>query len=171
MDHGHFVSQYVAGQQDKLSALSSAIMEENANQQSAMQKHQDAMASVVENQLDLTRHLHESFLSDVSSLMERMMDRQRQELDTHMGKVSQDLKTSSESQQAHADKLHRTVSSLTSDVCSFGQSCMQAVLGTTEMLDTMLAKNETTGSEQEKTKDELKTTLAEGIASIGQVCK
>lgn len=32
MDHGHFVSQYVAGQQDKLSALSSAIMEENANQ-------------------------------------------------------------------------------------------------------------------------------------------
>lgn len=32
MDHGHFISQYVAGQQDKLSALSSAIMEENANQ-------------------------------------------------------------------------------------------------------------------------------------------
>lgn len=32
-------------------------------------------------------------------------------------------------------------------------------------------QNETTGSEQEKTKEELKTTLAEGIASIGQVCK
>jgi len=37
----------------------------------------------------LIQHLHESFLSDVSSLMERMMDRQRQELDTHMGKVGQ----------------------------------------------------------------------------------
>lgn len=32
-------------------------------------------------------------------------------------------------------------------------------------------QNETTSSEQEKMKDELKTTLAGGIASIGQVCK
>jgi len=32
-------------------------------------------------------------------------------------------------------------------------------------------QNETTSSEQEKMKDELETTLAGGIASIGQVCK
>jgi len=32
-------------------------------------------------------------------------------------------------------------------------------------------QNEATSSEQEKMKDELKKTLAGGIASIGQVCK
>jgi len=32
-------------------------------------------------------------------------------------------------------------------------------------------QNEATSSEQEKMKDELKKTIAGGIASIGQVCK
>ena len=33
------------------------------------------------------QHLHESLLSDIAGLMQKMMERQYQELDTHMGKV------------------------------------------------------------------------------------
>ena len=33
------------------------------------------------------QHLHESLLSDIAGLMQKVMERQHQELDTHMGKV------------------------------------------------------------------------------------
>ena len=38
--------------------------------------------------ISVVQHLHESLLSDIAGLMQNMMERQRQELDTCMGKVS-----------------------------------------------------------------------------------
>lgn len=144
-----------------------------------MKDHQDALSSATQNQSTLTKvwvcvfyshimctltillqQLHESILSDVSSLLQRAWERQHQELSSQLGKVcipriinsltylmqvhhmqvSEAIQRSADVHQSHSEQVQTSFEKLSSQAGAFGQSTGTAVGEATSTLDSLVSE-------------------------------